>query len=352
MIFLEILVFLIGLYIVLSTLAAATRTFVLPRGENVPLTRFIFRVVRGLFDLRIRLAKTYEERDKIMALYAPAALLLTPIVWLGLVLIGYMGMYWAIGVRPVGDDFFISGSSLLTLGFAPVDTPLERFLAFTEATIGLGLVALLIAYLPTMYNAFSRRETQVALLEAYASSPPTALDMISRIHDIHGLAYLGEIWSQWELWFAEVEESHTSLAALTFFRSPLPERSWVTAAGTVLDVASLATSTLDIPPDPRANLCIRAGYLALRRIAAFFRIPFDNDPQPTDPISIRQAEFDELYDALGRIGVPLKADRYQAWRDFAGWRVNYDRVLLALARLTMAPLAPWTSDRPPLPRKV
>jgi hypothetical protein len=262
-----------------------------------------------------------------------------------------MGMYWAVGVRPLTTDFFISGSSLLTLGFAPADTPVVRILAFTEATIGLGLVALLIAYLPTMYNAFSRREAQVALLEVYASSPPSAQDMIIRIHGIHGLAYLGGLWSQWELWFAEVEESHTSLAALSFFRSPTPERSWVTAAGTVLDTASLAASTLDIPPDPRANLCIRAGYLALRRIAGFFRIPYDENPEPTDPISIQRAEFDDVYDALGRIGVPLKTEREQAWRDFSGWRVNYDRVLLALAGLTMAPRAVWTSDRPPLPLK-
>ncbi len=278
MIFLEILVFLCGLLIVISTLAAATRTFVLPRGENVRLTRIIFRGVRRLFDLRVRMAKTYEQRDRIMALYAPAALLITPVVWLALVLTGYMAMYWAVGVRPLKTDFFLSGSSLLTLGFAPADTPVERILAFTEATIGLGLVALLIAYLPTMYSAFSRREAQVALLEAYASSPPSALDMITRIYRIHGLAYLGELWSKWELWFAEVEESHTSLAALSFFRSPTPERSWVTAAGTVLDTASLAASTLDIPPDPRANLCIRAGFLALRRIAAFFHIPYDGDP--------------------------------------------------------------------------
>jgi hypothetical protein len=349
MIFMKIVVFLGGLLIVLSTLAGATRTFVLPRGENVRLTRFIFRMVRRLFDLRMRFAKTYEDRDKIMALYAPTALLVTPIVWLALVLVGYMGMFWGVGIDSVGSDFFVSGSSLLTLGFAQVNTPVERILAFTEATIGLGLVALLIAYLPTMYNAFSRRETQVALLEVYASSPPTAQAIISRIYRIHGLAYLGELWSPWELWFAEVEESHTSLAALSFFRSPTPERSWVTAAGTVLDAASLAASTLDIPPDPRANLCIRAGYLALRRIAGFFRIPFDDQPKPTDPISIKRTEFDEVYNELAKIGVPLKADRDQAWHDFSGWRINYDRVLLALAELTMAPRAPWTSDRPPLP---
>ena len=348
MILLELLVFGFGLALVISTLGAATRTFVLPRAANVRQTRIIFLVVRRIFNLRMRFSKTYEQRDQIMALYAPIALLLLPIIWLTVILIGYTGMFWAFNVRPVAQAFFVSGSSLLTLGFAPVNTIAQKILAFSEAMIGLGFVALLIAYLPAMYSAFSKRETQVALLEVYAGSPPQATELITRIYRIRGLDYLGELWSTWETWFAELEESHTSLAPLTFFRSPTPGRSWVTAAGTVLDAASLAASTMDIPQDPRANLCIRAGYLALRRIAEFFRIPINQNPNPEDPISITEAEFIQVYDQLAATGVPLKPDRAQAWRDFAGWRVNYDSVLLSLAALTMAPEAPWTSDRPPV----
>jgi hypothetical protein len=169
--------------------------------------------------------------------------------------------------------------------------------------------------------------------------------MISRTYRIRGLAYLGELWAEWEKWFADIEESHTSLAALVFFRSPHPERSWITAAGAVLDTASITASTLDNPRDPRADLCIRAGFLALRAIADFFRVEYNPNPNPTDPISISQWEFDEVYDQLAAAGVPLNPDREQCWRDFAGWRVNYDTVLLALARLTAAPYAPWSSDR-------
>lgn len=348
MILTEFLAFGIGLVIVISTLGAATRSFVLPRAANVRLTRIIFLAVRKVFNLRMKLSSTYEQRDQILALYAPISLLLLPIVWLTLILIGYTGMLWAFDVRPLKQAFFVSGSSLLTLGFAPVETLAQKILAFSEAMIGLGLVALLIAYLPTMYSAFSKRETQVALLEVYAGSPPQAIELISRIFRIRGLDFMGELWATWETWFAEVEESHTSLAPLSFFRSPTPERSWVIAAGTVLDAASLAVSTLDIPIDARANLCIRAGYLALRRIAGFFQIPFNPDPQPGDSISISEEEFIEVYNQLASVGVPLKPDRVQAWIDFSGWRVNYDYVLLSLAALTMAPEAPWTSDRPPV----
>ena len=101
----------------------------------------------------------------------------------------------------------------------------------------------------------------------------------------------------------------------------------------------------------QADLCIRAGYLALRRIADFFQIAYNANPQPGDPISISRDEFDAACDELARHGVPLKADRDQAWRDFAGWRVNYDTVLLALAAITMAPYAPWSSDRSLLPAR-
>ena len=142
-----------------------------------------------------------------------------------------------------------------------------------------------------------------------------------------------------------MDESHTSLAPLSFFRSPEPDRSWVTAAGAVLDGASLYLSAVEGPFNPRAAICIRTGFLAMRHIANFFRFEYDPDPAPDDPISISRQEFDEVCDDLEAQGVPLKQDRGRAWRDFNGWRVNYDAVLLQLAALTMAPYATWSSDR-------
>jgi hypothetical protein len=113
----------------------------------------------------------------------------------------------------------------------------------------------------------------------------------------------------------------------------------------VLDAAALATSTLNIPHDPQADLCLRAGYLALRSIADFFGASYNPAPAPNDPISVNRQEFDAVYERLANYGIPVKPDQDQAWRDFAGWRVNYDTVLLVLASLTMAPYAPWSSDR-------
>jgi hypothetical protein len=349
--FIRPLVFALGAFFIAGTFTSAVQTFVLPRSSVDLLTRLVFMGIRKLFDVRLRWARTYAERDAIMALYAPSSLMALPPAWLMLVWLGYAAMFWAVGVEPARHALEMSGSSLLTLGYVPPQGWMQMALVYSEATIGLVLIALLIAYLPTMYSAFARREATVALLEVRAGSPPSAVEMFARYQRIHTLAKLHDVWEAWETWFVETDESHTSLAALAFFRSPQPDRSWVTAAGAVLDAAALALSTVDTPYDPQAALCIRAGYLALRRIADVFAVQYDGQPRPGDPISITRDEFDTACDQLVAQSVPLKPDREQAWRDFAGWRVNYDTVLLALAAITMAPYAPWSSDRSLLRRR-
>jgi hypothetical protein len=196
-----------------------------------------------------------------------------------------------------------------------------------------------------MYGAFSQREAAVTGLETRAGSPPSPLELFTRLHRIYGMDHLGTMWDTWQSWFEVVEETHTALLPLVFYRSPQPDRNWVTAAGAVLDTAALASSTLDRPRDPDAELCIRAGYLCLQRIARLFAIPLNLDPAPTDPISVTRDEYNMMYNDLAEVGIPLKPDRDQAWRDFAGWRVNYDAVLVALTVLVAAPPAPWSSDR-------
>lgn len=339
-----------GVSLVAVALLSAIRTFVLPRGVSDPLPRALFLLVRVFFDLRAKRARDYAERDRIMAMYAPVSLLLLPAFYLGLTCIGYTAVFWAAGAGSWRLAFTLSGSSILTLGFATGVSLVDTLLVFSEATIGLTLVALVISYLPTMYGAFSRRENAVTMLEVRAGTPPSAVVLIERYNRLHSLDRLNELWTQWEIWFADIEETHTSFGALAFFRSPQPDHSWVTAAGTVLDAASLANSTVATPHDVQADLCLRAGYISFRRICDFYQLSHDPAPRPDDPISIARVEFDAAYDDMAAAGVPLEPDRDKAWRAFAGWRVNYDQTLLALASLTMAPLAPWSSDRSLRPR--
>ena len=341
-------VFMLGLGMVIVTLSSAISTFVLPRAARSQLNRIVFGLLRRGIEFLLHFAKTYRQRDVIMAYYAPIGLLLLLPTWYLLILAGYAAMYWTLGVGDLFSVFRISGSSLFTLGFDISKTPIVTMFAFSEAMIGLMLVGLLIAYLPTMYSAFARREQAVNMLEVRAGSPPSAVEMLLRFHRNHGLEKLADYWKTWEAWFADIEESHTTLPALIFFRSPRGENSWVTAAGTVLDAAAITLSAIEIPYEVSAALCIRAGFLAFRRVADYFDIPNPHDPHfPSTPICVERWEFDAVMEQLATAGLPLKPDREQAWRDYAGWRVNYDRSLILLCGLVMAPPAPWSSDRAP-----
>jgi hypothetical protein len=342
----RVVVFLSGAAVVVATLFSAIRTFVLPRSARSMLTATVFRTSRRVFELLAW--GSYEHRDRVMALYTPVTVFVLAIAWLVLVLVSYAAMFWAIGYGTPADSLWVSGSSLLTLGAAPIELTSHRLLAFTEAALGLGLVAVLIAYLPTLYSAFSRREQMVTMLEVRAGLPPSSVVMLLRLHRIGWRDNLGEEWARWEQWFADLEESHTALPMVIWLRSPRPERSWVTAAGTVLDAAALWLATTPGPPDPNAQLCLRAGYVALRRIADFFLIAYDPDPAPNDPISITRGEFDAVVDQMADAGMEVVADRDAAWRAFAGWRVNYDTVLLRLGKVASAPPATWVSDRAPV----
>jgi hypothetical protein len=343
----DVLLTAVGVALVVVVADSALRTFILPRGVSSWLARAVFIGFRRVFDLFAREGRTYERRDRVMALYGPTSLFGLVAVWMAMIIVGFTLVYHAaLGVDGWRHAFALSGSSFFTLGFAATPSGVPSYvLIFVEAAAGLGTLALLIAYLPTIYGAFSRRELAVAKFATRAGTPPSAVELLQRYHAINWTPELPELWRTWEGWFADISETHTSLGVLAFFRSPNPERHWVTAAGAVLDAASLAQSTLAIPWSPEAGLCIRAGTLAFRELGRFFGISFDPDPRPDDPISIARSEFDDAYRELGGAGVPVRPDRARAWRDFAGWRVNYDALLLQLASLTMAPYAPWSSDR-------
>ena len=337
-----------GVFLVAAVLSAAVRTVVVPRGEHVLLSTIVFAATRWCFQLFAREAHTYERRDRVMSRFAPTALMLLPIVWAFGLIGGFTPIYWGLGLHSWRAALLLSGSSLTTLGVRSAAGTCQQLVAIVEALFGLGLVALLISFLPTIYAHFSRRETSVAKLFIRAANDVGDADpvvMLARSHAIGGLGRLDEVWEEWDQWFVEISESHRSFPSLSFFRSPEPDRSWITGAGIALDSASIYLSTIDVELNPRAALMVRSGFLSLRGLCDFFAIPYMANPSPGDPISITQGEFDEVYDRLVAADVPVHADRAQAWRDFAGWRVNYDGPLIYLADFTMAPYQPWVSDR-------
>ncbi|MDQ3758259.1 MAG: hypothetical protein M3394_10465, partial [Actinomycetota bacterium] len=292
--------FVVGIGLVLGTAASAVRTMVVPRATPSVIARSVFVGIRYVFRALTRRTSDYDKQDRVMAFYAPLSLVSLPVAWLSIVFGGYTMAFWSLHQRSLREALYLSGSSLLTLGFSrPGDLP-ALALSVTESGAGIGLLALLISYLPTIYGVFARRETGVALLETRAGSPPSGVNLVVRYHRIGWSGGFEEVWKDWQLWFAELEESHSSMPALVFFRSPQPDRSWVTAAGAVLDGAALLVSTVEGHDDPEAQLLIRSGYVSLRRLATYFDIAFDPDPRPDDPISVTREEFDAACARMAR----------------------------------------------------
>lgn len=354
MIALRVLSIVVGVALVVWVLDAAIRNFMLPRGSRVTLTVWIATAVGWVCDRVAPRSGSWSRRDKVLAMRPAMTLLGFQCIWLFLVFAGFAFLLWGVGADDADGAIRDSGSALFTLGFATPGGPAPLALVFAEAVIGLTLLALLVSYLPTIYAAFQRREFMVAKLAVRAGSPSSPWGALEIAHRTDSLQRLDQmLWSEWENWFIEVGESHTSLPILTLYRSPDPDNHWVSAARTMLDLAALRIALVDSPAPVAAHVTIRSGTIAVRTIADYFRFPYDPDPSPGDPISISREQFDAAADYLEDSGVPIVADRDQAWTDFAGWRVNYDHIVEAAAVRFSAPPNPWdevVAARTPFPK--
>jgi len=346
---LDVIAVIAGSLIVVGTLWSAMLTVVVPRAERPRMTRYHFKLM-GLFSKTAhRFVKNPERRDQFDSRLAPFGLLTLAFVWAFHIIIGFALIFWGLGIGSFVDSLVLSGSSLTTLGIRDAEEFSTLVVVIIEALIGLGLVGLMISYLPTVYDAYLDREIAVARLEVRAGRPPHPHTFLVRSNSVGWLDDMDEVWTEWENWFLRIEETHSTHTPLSFFRSAHYGRSWLQTAGVVLDTAALIQSTIDAKPSPRAALCIRSGFVALGHLADTFEIDRPMDPAPGDAVSIRRETFDGLCDELAASGVPLKPDRDQAWADFAGWRVNYDASILGLMDYLRIEPGQWFGDQRCLP---
>ncbi len=326
-------------------LSSAVKTVVVPRPERVLLTRLAFQSVRRPIMLLVRRSDDPRTRDRLLALIGPTGLLLLPVLWSIGATIAYAAIFWGLDAGSVRRSIELSGSALTTMGFVEAPTSATRLIAISEGLLGLGIVALIISFLPSLYGTFSRREIAVGRFVVRAGDPPSPAEFISRLIAIERLDDVGDRWEEWEDWFVELGETHTSFPALVFFRSARPSRSWLTVAEAALDTAALVTAADLAPPTGQADTMIRSGYLALRAIADFFGIEPEIDPASGGALSIDRSDFDRLLDQLDAGGCRVVADRDLAWQRFWGWRVNYDRAVCGLALLVGDVQSHWTLAR-------
>jgi hypothetical protein len=301
--------------------------------------------VRGAFVFVAQRFERFETKDRVLALAAPIALLSTFGAWLVLALASYSLLIWGVASGPFGTAIRESCSSMFTLGIASSTRTGLTAVEFAAAATGPLVVALEIAYLPTIYNAFNRRETLVTMLESRAGIPAWGPEILAR-HQLVGIVdNLPSFYGEWEQWAADVDESHSNYTVLASFRSPHPLRSWVLALLAVLDSAALynALSPERVPSE--ARLCLRMGFTCLRDIATALKMPFNADPLPTDPIQLTFEQFRAGAERLRGAGFAVERSDEEAWPHFRGWRVNYESIAYALADFTIAAPAPWSGPR-------
>lgn len=345
MIVLQIIVFLLGLGIAVLTLFSAIKQTVLPGHKKVRLSRAVFRNTFRIFRFVSVRVPSDEVRDAIMAFYAPLSVMLLPFTWIILLIIGFTMMFWGVSEPSLGTALSLSGAAITTEGFLAPKEVAEITLYIIAGVIGLGIVGLLITFLPTVYSIYSQREQEVTRVAFRFGAPPSGVKVLAQAYRLGLAQELDEFWRTWEDWFTDMNETHISNIEVIFYRSVQRGTSWITTAGAILDASALFSSTVDRQDVPWLNLCFQAGYHTLRDIATELGIPLGSPLASDGSIHLTRAEYDAACEELTSAGVPLQADRDESWRAFVGMRSQYDFALIALANTVHAPEAPWSSDR-------
>lgn len=335
----------VGAVVVAADLLDLVRALIVPRPQVGGPVAAASRTMRRGYAWVARRIGDEARRDGLLALGEPVVLLARMAIWLTVGLVGFALITWGTGRTPFGQAFVEAGSSVFTLGIAAEHRAGPEVVAFLAAAFGLTVVALQIAYLPALYDAFNRRETLVTLLESRAGTPAWGPELLARHYLVGIEGNLPALYADWERWAADVAESHSTYPVLLWLRSPHRENSWLVGLAAVLDSAALVLAFNPGAAPPEARLCVRMGFTALRDLARVTGVPFDPDPRPDDPVALTFGEFAEAAARMARAGVPLERSPEEAWPHFRGWRVNYESIVYALARRVYAPPAPWTGPR-------
>jgi hypothetical protein len=247
----NLLIAIAGLFIVFATLWEAFETIILPRRVTRPvrLVRIFYRFTWKFWAAINGLIRSKRVRDAHLSYYGPLSLLGLFATWAFLLVLAFAMLQWAGGSAinmPGGTptfrtDFYLSGTTFFTLGLGDVTprTALAKAITVTEGGTGFGFLGLMISYLPTLYGAFSQRELNISLLDARAGSPPTAAELLRRHAHFEDNEVLTPYLRDWEIWAAQLMESHLSYPVLCYFRSQHDNQSWLAAFAAVLDVCAL-----------------------------------------------------------------------------------------------------------------
>jgi hypothetical protein len=341
-----------GALLVITAWGSVIGTLIVPRPVANWLTKWVDMTVVAAYRLIARRCPEYRTRDRVLATQAPAILIAQLVTWLAIIFTGFTLVLWPFASsNGIATAFTDAGSSIFTLGFAEPPGTAPAAFVFVAAATGLVVAALQIGYLPTLYSAFNRRETEVALLNARAGVPSWGPELLARTHYALGsgvstIDTLPELYSRWERWAADVAESHTTYLPLVRFRSPRPMSSWIVGLLAVLDSAALFLALApEHAPIVPARLCLRGGKDCLARVALAMGLDVPEEADPDSGISLTYDEFTGAVRRLETVGFPITRKPADAWPDFVGWRVNYEQAAYALAEAVDAVPALWSGPR-------
>ncbi len=234
----------VGVLLVATSASSVIGTLIVPRSVSSWLTKQIDRIVDDGFIIATKWVKDFHRRDRILAAQAATLLLCQLIGWLSIFFVGFALIFWPLVHGGITDAFSAAGPGLWQIGEDRARGGLQQAILDVAALSGLITITLQIAYLPTLYSEFNRRENEVALLNSRGGVPSWGPELLARTHYALGsgvstINTLPDLYADWERWAADVAESHTTYLPLVRFRSPKPLSSWITSLLAVLDSAAL-----------------------------------------------------------------------------------------------------------------
>jgi hypothetical protein len=346
----RILAGILGLSLILITLWDAFETVILPRRvtRRIRLTSLFYSSIWVPWSGLVRHIIKQRRRDKYLGLFGPLSLLILLAIWAVGLIVGYALLFWAAGAHlsVSGESvnfltyLYLSGTTFFTLGYGDITPafPLGRTLAVVEAANGFALLAVVISYLPILYQAFSRREASISLLDARAGSPSSAVELLRRHRAEDSFDDLNRLLSEWERWSAELLESHLSYPVLCYFRSQHDNQSWLGALTTVLDTCALVMVGVDHAPVWQARMTFAMARHAVVDIAQVFK----TKPSTVECCDTRltSADLQRLRRILVENGITL-SDGEETEQRLLQLRLMYEPYVSALSDWLMMPLPPW-----------
>ncbi len=339
---------LFGVVLLVFVLWDAFETIILPRRprHSFRITRTFYKVTWAPWKAVGRRLRDPKRRETLLSLFGPLSIFLLLAIWAFALIVAFAVLQWAANSQlggsishSFGTDLYFSGSTFFTLGMGDVapQSNLARFLAVIEAGTGFGFLALVISYVPVLYQSFSRREVSISLLDARAGTPPTGIELLRR-HDTD-MQEFTRVLVEWEKWSAELLESHMSYPVLAYFRSQHDNQSWLASLTAVLDACALCMAGLRDGPERQARLTFAIARHALVDLAQVFDTPPQKDFDRLSPLDAAR-----VGDLLRGAGLLFSSDGETADR-LARYRKMYEPYAYALATHLMVELPPWIKQQ-------